>query len=643
MGKNNKETQSKEKADKQGHLCTISLTKKGEGFGICEGFAKDIFIPKNKLNGAFHGDQAEVIIENEKYWEGRVTKIEKRAKEEFTGVIHKNEKEVWIIPHDKKIQAGISITKNLPDNISENEIALVRIIDWKNGNQTPESEFIKILGKAGENDAEMEAIVHEHGFYSGHEERILQEARNAKNIDEKDIKGRRDFRDITTFTIDPVDAKDFDDAISIKPLENGKFEIGVHIADVSHYVKSGSLLDKEARKRATSVYLVDRVVPMLPEILSNNLCSLLPEKDRLTFSAVFVLDKNGTIHDEWFGKTIIHSDKRFTYEDVQKIIETGEGKFSEDILILDKIAKKLRKDRFEKGSVYLDSIEIKFKLDEKGKPIGVYKKEQKDAHKLVEEFMLLANKKVAGKIFKRGDDEGRIFIYRNHELPDSDKIEDLKEILVNFGYNKVSKGTGLSSSEINSIIDEFEGKSERSLIMWIILRSMAKADYSTSNIGHFGLAFDSYTHFTSPIRRYPDVMVHRLLADHLSGNKVREDKKEYEKICKHCSEMERKAMNAERESIKYKQVEFVIDKIGQIFKGIITGISDWGMYVEAQDIFCEGMVSVRDMKDDYYSADKKGITLVGEKTQKKYRIGDTVDIELIGANIKNRTIDFRLV
>ncbi len=629
--------------------CIISLTKKGEGFGVCDGIKKDIFISKDKLKGALHGDTVLIQIENEKYWEGRVTKIEERAKEEFSGTIQKDKVGYFVIPKDQKAQQIKILIKDLGEYIfKEGDVVAVKITDWKNGNEMPEGKIIKRLGVAGDNNTEMEAIAFEHGFQQGHGGALIKEAEeiNHNGIGENDIKGRRDFRSVVTFTIDPDDAKDFDDALSIRPTDEGKFEIGIHIADVSHYVKPGSVLDKEALKRSTSVYLVDRVIPMLPEILSNNLCSLLPNKDRLTFSAVFIIDTSGNIHDEWFGKTIIHSDRRFTYDDVQKIIETGSPedgeKFNKEILMLQKIAKKLRKERFANGSVSLDSVEIKFKLDEKGKPIGVYKKVQNDANKLVEEFMLLANKKVAGKIFKRGDDAGKIFVYRNHELPDSDKLEGLKEVLVNFRYN-IPQKVGIDSKVLNKIIEEFEGKMERSLVMWIILRSMSKADYSTENLGHFGLAFDSYTHFTSPIRRYPDVMVHRLLDAHLQNQKIKQDKKDYEKICKHASEMERRAMNAERESIKYKQVEFVLDKIGETFDGIITGVTDWGMFIEAQEIFCEGMVSLRDIKDDHYSIDKKGFTLVGQKTNKKYRIGDAVRVELISANLKNRTIDFRLI
>lgn len=644
MSKNRSKNNKTKKEGKE-YLCTLSLTKKGEGFGMAEGLRKDIFIPADKLGGAFHGDTAWVKIENEKYFEGRVTRIETRAKEQFVGTIHKEKDTLWITPKDLKAPgAGIEITGE-SFGAKEDDVVLIHITNWGDSKKGPRGEIIRVIGKTGENDTEMESISEEHGFQTSHENIVTTEAKkiNETGIRESDIVSRRDFRKTVTFTIDPEDAKDFDDAISIKPIGGDKFEIGVHIADVSHYLKPGSALDKEARKRATSVYLVDRVIPMLPEILSNNLCSLLPNTDRLTFSAVFTIDKNGQVSEEWFGKSVIHSHKRFTYEDVQKVIEGGTNEYEKEIHTLDKIAKKLRAERFAKGSIYLDSAEIKFKLDDKGKPLGIYRKEQKDANKLVEEFMLLANKRVAGKIFKRGNDAGKIFIYRNHDLPDSDKIEDLKEILVNFGYKPRASGTGLTGQEINAVIDAFEGKSERSLVMWIILRSMAKAVYSTENLGHFGLAYDSYTHFTSPIRRYPDVMVHRLLESHLKGQKITEDKKEYEKLCNHCSDMERKAMNAERESIKFKQVEYVMDKIGQTFTGIITSVTDWGMYVEAEEILCEGMIALRDIKEDYFAPDSKGMKLVGQKTKKEYRIGDKIKIELIAANLRRRVIDFRLV
>lgn len=644
MGKNKQKDNKKKKKEGKEFLCTISLTKKGEGFASSPDLKKDIFIPSDKTAGAFHGDTVRVKLENERYNEGVVLSVEERAKQEFVGTVHKEKGALWITPKDVKAPTNILIIGE-HKNIAEEDVVLVRIINWGDDKKGPEGDVIRVIGKAGENDTEMESISEEHGFRTSHENVVTGEAKdlNEHGIQEKDLANRRDFRNVTTFTIDPEDAKDFDDALSVRPLGDDKFEIGIHIADVSHCVRPGTALDKEARKRATSVYLVDRVIPMLPEILSNNLCSLLPNKDRLTFSAVFTMNKKGKIIDEWFGKTVIHSDKRFTYEDVQKVIEGEKNQYEREIHMLDKIAKNLRAERFAKGSIYLDSAELKFKLDEKGRPIDIYKKEQKDAHKLVEEFMLLANKKVAEKIFTKGAGAGKIFVYRNHELPDSDKIEDLKEILVNFGYKPRAKGMSLSGQEINAVIDAFEGKSERSLVMWIILRSMAKATYSTENVGHFGLAFDSYTHFTSPIRRYPDTMVHRLLDAHLKGQKINEDIKEYEKICNHCSEMERKAMNAERESIKFKQVEYVMDKIGQTFTGIITSVTDWGMYVEAEEVLCEGMIALRDIKEDYFTPDKKGMMLVGQKTGKKYKIGDRVKIELIAANLRRRAIDFRLV
>lgn len=642
MSKNKKNNKKKQ------FLCNISLTKKGEGFGVSKELKKDIFIPKEKTGGALNNDLALVRIENEKYWEGRVVEIKKRAKEVFSGVVKKEKDNYYVFPKDTKAQHLKILVKSLSgQKISEEDVVGIKIKNWKNKDGLPEGEVIETLGHQGENNTEMKAIALEHGFKEGHEIYTQEESEiiNKNGIKEEDIKGRRDFRGITTFTIDPDDAKDYDDAISIRDMGERKFEIGIHIADVSHYVKIGSSVDKEASRRATSVYMVDRVIPMLPETLSNDLCSLLPDKDRLTFSAIFVMDDSGKIHEKWFGKTIIHSKKRFTYDEVQKIIEKNysQDDFSKELSTLNSIAKKLRKERILKGSVLLDSVEIKFKLDEKGVPLGIYKKEQKDAHKLVEEFMLLANKKVAEKIFKKGTKAGQLFVYRNHDLPNSDKLAGLKDILITLGSKIKTKGIGIDAKTLNMIIDEFEGKAERSLVMWIILRSMSKADYSTKNLGHFGLAFDSYTHFTSPIRRYPDIMVHRLLYSHLTGQRSKTTEKEYEELCRHSSEMERKAMEAERESIKYKQVEFVLNKIGESFQGVITGVTDWGMFVEAQEIFCEGMVSVRDMKEDYFSLDKNSTSLIGQKTNKKYRIGDAVRVELVSANLKNRTIDFRLV
>lgn len=629
---------------KKEYECLISVTKKGDAYGVCKELKRDVFIPKEKTAGVFHGDKAIVAIEKDEKWlEGQVVRVTERAKNFFSGVLHKKGEDIWLTPSSKKAVVDIKIIGAENLKIEGNEMAAIEIVKWGDGVSPSSGKITKILGRAGENNAEMRSIVYDHGFEDFHSEAILEQADSLKDsINDEEIGKRRDFRNVPTFTIDPADAKDFDDAISIQRLENGNFEIGVHIADASHFVRPGTAIDKEARKRTTSIYLVDRVVPMLPEILSNNLCSLLPKKDRLTFSAVFELNDKGKIFSEWYGKTVINSDRRFTYEEAQEILERRDGEYGRELGMLNKIAKNLRQERIKAGSVLLHSVEIKFKLDENGKPVEIYKKEQKEAHKLVEEFMLLANRKVAEQVFKRGDDKGTLFVYRNHELPDNEKIEDLKEVLVNLGYKVNRKKTGMDSKEINAVIDEFEGRKEGSLVMWIILRSMAKADYSTKNIGHFGLAFGSYTHFTSPIRRYPDIMVHRLLDAHLKGREI-ENREDYEKMCKHSSEMERKAMNAERESIKYKQVEFMADKIGRVFTGTITGISEYGMYIEAKETLCEGMVAFRNMKDDYYSADKKLLSVEGQKRHKKYKLTDEVKVELVAADLKNRTIDFRIV
>jgi len=461
-------------------------------------------------------------------------------------------------------------------------------------------------------------------------------------ISEEEYKSRRDFRNITTFTIDPTDAKDFDDALSLRKTEDGNWEVGVHIADVSHFVKAGSQIDREGYERATSVYLVDRVVPMLPERLSNNICSLRPEEEKLCFSAVFVLDDKAEVLDEWFGKTIIYSNRRFTYDEAQKIIETGEGDFSADMLTLNRLAQIIRQKRYKSGSIGFERAEVKFEIDEKGKPTRVFFREYRESNQLIEEFMLLANKKVAEFIHsKKGEGKAPTFVYRIHDKPNDEKLQAFSSFVKKFGYSIQTSSNKKISDSINQLLDDIQGKKEQNILENLAIRTMAKAEYSTNNIGHYGLAFKYYTHFTSPIRRYPDVMAHRLLFHYLNGG-ASANKSEYESMCVHSSDMERKAVLAERSSIKFKQVEFLMDKIGQEFDGVISGITEWGLYVEIVENKCEGLVHIRELKDDFYVFDEENFRLLGKRNGKVFQLGDAVKVQILRANLAKKQLDFRL-
>ena len=522
--------------------------------------------------------------------------------------------------------------------------AIVRITEWPEEAKNPLGEVVDILGTAGDNNAEMNAILAEFDLpykYPANVEKAAEKISDA--IPEEEIAKREDFRGVTTFTIDPKDAKDFDDALSARKLDNGNWEVGVHIADVTYYVKPESLIDREAFSRATSVYLVDRTIPMLPERLCNQICSLRPNEEKLCFSVIFELNKNAEIQQSHITRTIIKSDRRFTYEEAQAVIETGEGEYKEEILALNGLAQKLRDRRFKDGAIAFDRYEVKFDIDENGRPLGTYIKESKEANKLIEEFMLLANRTVAEFIGKSKNKTKKTFVYRIHEQPDPEKLRDFSAFISRFGYKMRTEGTKTDISKgINKLLDSVQGKPEENLVETLAIRSMQKAHYTTDNIGHYGLAMDYYTHFTSPIRRYPDMMVHRLLERYLAGGRS-VIKNKYEEYCKHCSEMEMVASNAERSSIKYKQVEFMKDKLGQVFDGVVSGVTEWGLYVELNDNKCEGLVPIRDLDDDYYEFDDKNYCLLGRRTKRIYRLGDAITVKVAQANLERKQLDFALV
>lgn len=603
---------------------------------------KDIYINSRNLGAALHGDTVEVELFNRRTGEnpeGRVTEVLKRARTRYVGRVELSKNYAFIVPDFKKIYQDFFV---YPENINgakSNDKVLFEVTRWPEGDKSPEGKVIEILGKTGENEAEIHSIMAEFDLPFRFPEAVLNESESiSEKISAEEIKKRKDFRETLTFTIDPEDAKDFDDAISFKKLSNGRYEIGVHIADVTHYVKTGTILDEDAYDRATSVYLVDRTVPMLPEKLSNGLCSLRAHEDKLTFAAVFEMDNKGKVHDEWFGRTVIHSDQRFTYEQAQEGIENGTGPFADELKLLNELAIKIRKERFAKGAVNFEAAEVKFKLDEKGKPLAVVPKIRKDAHKLIEEFMLLANKAVATFVFKMKKGEGmNTFVYRTHDLPDPEKVEDFAQFAKQFGH-KVNVEDNSISHSLNKLMDEIEGKPEQNVLQSLAVRAMAKAKYTTEPKGHFGLAFKHYTHFTSPIRRYPDMMVHRLLQHYLDDGKP-VSRKEYEDKCIHSSEREKRAADAERASIKYKQVEFMSMAADQQYNGIITGVVDFGVFVEIVETKCEGLVRMSDMKDDFYEFDEKNYRVIGRRRKKVYRLGDEVKVRVKKTDVDRRLMD----
>ncbi|HCW07539.1 MAG TPA: ribonuclease R [Cytophagales bacterium] len=602
---------------------------------------KDIYIKTRDLYSALHGDKVAVELFSKRSGEnpeGKVAEIIERGRKRFVGRVELSKNYAFIVPDFKKIYQDFFV---YPENINgakSNDKVLFEVTRWPEGDKSPEGKVIEILGKTGENEAEIHSIMAEFDLPFRFPEQVLAESESiSEEITKEEIKNRRDFRNVLTFTIDPEDAKDFDDAISFKRLENGRYEIGVHIADVTHYVRPNTILDADAYDRATSVYLVDRTVPMLPEKLSNALCSLRPHEDKLTFAAVFEMDDKARVHKEWFGRTIIHSDHRFTYENAQECIETKSGKFAEELVLLNELAIKLRKERFGKGAVNFETTEVKFKLDAKGKPLEVVPKIRKDAHKLIEEFMLLANKAVATFVFKMKSDAKNTFVYRIHDFPDPDKVKDFSLFARQFGH-RINVEENTISRSLNKLMDEIEGKPEQNVLQSLAVRAMAKAKYTTDAKGHFGLAFDHYTHFTSPIRRYPDMMVHRLLQHYLDGGKP-VMKNEFEEKCIHSSEREKRAADAERASIKYKQVEFMSMAADKMYNGIITGVTDFGIFVEIVETKCEGMVRLADMKDDYYELDEKNYRVIGRRRNKIYRLGDKVEVWIKKTDVDRRLID----
>ena len=624
---------------------TFMRRQNGKNSFIPEDGGTPIFVAERNSAHALNGDKVKIQLHAKRKGadpEGEVIEILESQRRLITGKLQVTKGFAFLITEDKTLANDIFIPKDKLKGGKTGDKAIVRITEWPEEAKNPLGEVVDILGTAGDNNAEMNAILAEFDLpykYPANVEKAAEKISDA--IPEEEIAKREDFRGVTTFTIDPKDAKDFDDALSARKLDNGNWEVGVHIADVTYYVKPESLIDREAFSRATSVYLVDRTIPMLPERLCNQICSLRPNEEKLCFSVIFEL--NAEIQQSHITRTIIKSDRRFTYEEAQAVIETGEGEYKEEILALNGLAQKLRDRRFKDGAIAFDRYEVKFDIDENGKPLGTYIKESKEANKLIEEFMLLANRTVAEFIGKSKNKTKKTFVYRIHEQPDPEKLRDFSAFISRFGYKMRTEGTKTDISKgINKLLDSVQGKPEENLVETLAIRSMQKAHYTTDNIGHYGLAMDYYTHFTSPIRRYPDMMVHRLLERYLAGGRS-VIKNKYEEYCKHCSEMEMVASNAERSSIKYKQVEFMKDKLGQVFDGVVSGVTEWGLYVELNENKCEGLVPIRDLDDDYYEFDDKNYCLLGRRTKRIYRLGDAITVKVAQANLERKQLDFALV
>lgn len=639
----------------------LDMTSKGSGYVVVEELEEDVFIPQNNINKAFDGDEVEIYIykrRRNKKSEGEITGIISRKKTNFVGVLQLQENFGFVAVQDGKMYTDIFVQKNKIGEAKDGDKVVVEMEDWPEKADSPFGKVVQVLGKPGEHHTEIHAILAQYGLPHEFPNEVEAFADQLDtSIQEEEIKKRRDMRDVLTFTIDPRDAKDFDDALSFQQLENGNYEVGIHIADVSHYVKPGTILDEEAFNRATSVYLVDRVVPMLPEVLSNNACSLRPNEEKYTFSAVFELTENAEIKDQWFGRTVTYSDARFAYEEAQHIIETTgseipaelsltDEKYDADeavvaaILQMDKMAKIMREKRMREGAISFDKVEVKFDLDENNEPVGVFFKTSKDANKLIEEFMLLANKKVAEFIGKQKPK--KTFVYRCHDDPDDQKLAALQSLVSRFGHKLNLKDQKNISQSLNKLLQDVQGTKEQNLVDTLTIRTMSKAYYSTDNIGHYGLAFSHYSHFTSPIRRYPDVMAHRLLQLYLDGEKSASEE-EYEEKCQHSSQMESLATNAERDSIKYMQVKFMQEHNEEEFLGVISGVTEWGIYVEIIANKCEGMVRLRDIKEDHFDFDEEQYAIVGRKTGKIYQLGDEVYVNVKNADLVKRHLDFNLI
>lgn len=645
------------------HTGKLDLAAKGNGYIICDEFDDDVFIASNNINKALHGDEVEFYVYKRRKrgkLEGEITNIIKREKSEYVGVIQIHDKKnfAFVVVDSNKMYKDIFVPINKINKAEDGDKVLVSLEDWPEKADSPYGKVLKVLGKPGEHNTEIHAILAEYGLPEEFPHEVEEFANKLDtSITAEEIAKRRDMRKDLTFTIDPKDAKDFDDALSFKVLENGLYEIGIHIADVSHYLQEGTVLDDEAYERATSIYLVDRVVPMLPEVLSNNACSLRPHEEKYTFSAVFQMNDKCEIKNEWFGRTVTYSDARFAYEESQAIIEsktntipaevslTGktyntDQSIADAILKMDELAKKMRNKRMSSGAISFDKVEVKFKLDEEANPIGIHFKTSKDANKLIEEFMLLANRKVSEFIGKQNPK--KTFVYRVHDEPDESKLATLQNVVSKFGYKLNFKDRKNVSSSLNNLLKEVNGKKEQNLVDTLTIRTMSKAEYTTKNIGHYGLAFDYYSHFTSPIRRYPDVMAHRLLQHYLDGGKSVSEEA-YEEKCNHSSNMENLSTKAERDSIKYMQIRFMEDHKEEEFVGVISGVTDWGIYVEIISNKCEGMVSVRDMKDDHYAFDQDQYAMVGKNTKTIYQLGDEVVVKVKNTDLVKKHLDFNLI
>ncbi len=634
----------------KGQVLTGTFQRKSNGKNsfIPDDGGEPIFIAERNSAHAMNNDKVKVALSakcKKKVPEGQVIEILEHADENFVGILKVSKNYAFLLTESSTLANDIFIPKDKLKGGKDGDKAVVKITEWPDESKNPFGQVIDILGKAGENTTEMHAILAEYGLPYTYPQSVEAAAEKIPaEITPEDYAEREDYRNVVTFTIDPKDAKDFDDALSIRPLKPGLWEVGVHIADVSHYVKEGGAIDKEAVKRATSVYLVDRTVPMLPERLCNFICSLRPDEEKLAYSVIFEMDEKAEVKNYRIRHTVIKSDRRFTYDEAQQVIETGEGDYKYEILELNRLAQALREKRMAAGSIDFDRTEVKFEIDENGKPVSVYFKESKEANKLIEEFMLLANRTVAehiGKVPKNR--KPKVFPYRIHDLPDPDKLDGLNQFIAKFGYKIRTGGSkGEVSKSLNHLLNEVRGKKEENLIETVSIRTMQKARYSIYNIGHYGLGFDYYTHFTSPIRRYPDLMVHRLLTRYLAGGRSAQADK-YETLCEHSSAMEQTAASAERASIKYKQVEFMSERIGNVYDGVISGVTEWGLYVEINENKCEGMIPIRDLDNDYYDFDDKNYCLIGRRRHRKFSLGDPIRIKVAKANLVKKQLDFTLV